>query len=70
MTDYEFIRNFGKIKISNICKENNIDVANVYNNRCSKDKIKIIREELEDRIARLYIKEKKRKCQLNRYTII
>lgn len=59
MKDFEFIREFGKIKISDCCKTVKVDVANLYNKKTSLENAKKVREEIEDRIARLYLKGNK-----------
>lgn len=59
MNDLEFIKKFAKITISGVCKKNKIDrsalLVNRYRN--NSEKAKIIREEIESEIAKLYIKE-------------
>lgn len=59
MNDFEYIREFGKISVSNCCKVNNVSMSNIYNKRTSKENARKVREEIEDRIARLYLKGKK-----------
>lgn len=59
MQDFEFIREFGKISVSDCCKANNVNISNIYNRRTSKENAKKVRTEIEDRIARLYLKGKK-----------
>ena len=50
MKDFEFIREFGKIKITDCCKS-------LYK-KTTLENAKKVREEIEDRIARLYLKGK------------
>lgn len=59
MNDFEYIREFAKISVSNCCKVNNVNMSNIYNKKTSKENAKKVREEIEDRIARLYLKGKK-----------
>ena len=58
MKDFEFIREFGKIKISDCCKSVKVDMSNIYNKKTTLENAKKVREEIEDRIARLYLKGK------------
>lgn len=57
--DYKFIKNFSKIKVTKICKDLNIDRQNVLNNKTTEKNIHNVKEEIEDRLARLYLKENK-----------
>ncbi len=57
MENLEYIKKFSKITISGICKKKKIDRSNLFANRGSKENAKIIREEIESEIAKLYIKE-------------
>ncbi len=56
MDDLDFIINFSKIKISEICREKNISRGNIYNRTIGREKAKIIRDEIEKRFHLLYIK--------------
>jgi uncharacterized metal-binding protein len=56
MNDFDFIRNFGKIKISDCCKICGVQQSNLYLGKTSKEKAKQVREELEDKIGRLFLK--------------
>lgn len=58
MNDYDYIKNFSKIKITKLCEKNKIDRVNLLKKR-SKKNAKIIREDIESEIAKLYIKEDK-----------
>ncbi len=55
MTDLEFIKNFSKINISAICRELEIDRANLYNGKTSIDNEHKVKRAIEDKIARLYL---------------
>lgn len=57
MDNLEYIKKFSKIAISKLCKKNNIDHANLITGRCAEEKEKIIREDIESEIAKLYLKE-------------
>lgn len=59
MNDIDFIRNFSKISISGICEKTKINRANLLNNKTSKKNIKIVRENIENEIAKLYILKEK-----------
>lgn len=60
MKDFEYIREFGKISIKDCCKSVKVDVANLYNKKTTLENAKKVREEIEDRIARLYLKGKEK----------
>lgn len=57
MKDIDYIKNFSKITISGICRKLRVDRSSVLNNKAKEDKIKKVREEIENQVARLYIKE-------------
>lgn len=57
MKDIDYIKNFSKITISGICRKLKVDRSSVLNNKAKEDKIKKVREEIENQVARLYIKE-------------
>lgn len=57
MNDLEYIRKFSKISISGICDKNKIQRTNLIQGRGKyKENAKIVREEIESEIAKLYIK--------------
>lgn len=51
-----YIRNFMKISLKDICDKLKITRSNIYNGKISKEKTKLIREEIESEIAKLYLK--------------
>lgn len=57
MKDLDYIKKFSKISISGICEKNKINRQNLLNNRTTQKNAKIVREEIESEIAKLYIKE-------------
>lgn len=57
MEDLKYIKKFSKISISGICEKNKINRANLLNNKSTKKNVKIVREEIESEIAKLYLKE-------------
>lgn len=57
MKDLEFIKKFSKITVSGACKKTEVDRAGLLTNRLKDEKAKVVREEIENQIARLYIKE-------------
>lgn len=59
MQDLDFIKNFSKITITSACKKTNVDRASLLTNRVRGEKVKLVREEIESEIAKLYIKEEK-----------
>ena len=56
MDDLDYIKRFAKITISGICRKTKIDRASLMTNRLKKEKAKRVREEIENEIAKLYIK--------------
>mgnify|MGYP006985861607 FL=1 len=60
LKDLEYIKKFSKISISGICEKNKINRANLLNNKSTQKNAKIVREEIESEIAKLYIKEQKK----------
>lgn len=59
MKDLDYIKKFSKISISGICEKNKINRQNLLNNRTTQKNAKIVREEIESELAKLYIKEDK-----------
>lgn len=57
MDDLKYIKKFSKISISGICEKNKINRANLLNNKSTNKNAKIVREEIESEIAKLYLKE-------------
>ena len=59
MTDKEFIRAFMDIKLSNICRDLNMekDIKNIYNLTASNEKLKAVRELIELKLKVLYEKK-------------
>ena len=55
--DLDFIKKFSKITVSGACTKTNVDRAGLLTNRLKDEKAKAVREEIENQIARLYIKE-------------
>lgn len=53
----EYVKKFKKITVNNICKEKNLNKGNVSSGRANDEIYKAIKEELENKIAKLYIKE-------------
>ena len=56
MQDFEFIREFGKISVKECCRTVKVDMSNIYNKKTTTENAKKVREEIEDRIAKLYLK--------------
>lgn len=65
MDNLDYIKKFSKITITGICKKYNITRPNLINGKSSKENEKIVREEIESEIAKLYIKEHKNEQQKN-----
>lgn len=53
MSDLEFIKEFQKIKLTDICKELKIDYSNLYAGRTGKTNEKRVKEELIKRYNKL-----------------
>ena len=53
MNDDEFIKRFLGIKLNNICKEYNYNLANIMNGTASKDKRHNCRVLIEDMLTKL-----------------
>lgn len=53
--DVNFINNFSKIKLSEICRNLKVDRTNIFYGRCSDKKIHEVRKQIEHEIAMLYI---------------
>ena len=51
-----YIRKFSNISLKDICDKLKITRSNIYNEKISKEKTKLIREEIESEIAKLYLK--------------
>lgn len=50
----DFIKNFSKITLTGICKSKKINRQNLLNGRTTRENEKIVREEIENEIAKLY----------------
>jgi len=57
MDDLEYIKKFSKINITKACKKVKVNRGNLLNNKTSKENIKKVRQELENQVAKLYIKK-------------
>lgn len=57
MEDLEYIKKFNKITISKICRKYNLQRPNIVQGTAPKEKIKLVKEEIESEIAKLYLKE-------------
>lgn len=59
MTNYEFIKEFQKIKLTNICKRLKVNQSNVISNQTSEENYRRIREAIEKELLELFIKNNK-----------
>lgn len=57
MEDIEFIKNFSKINITKIATKLKVNRGNLYSGRVAKEKLHIVRQEIESEIAKLYIRK-------------
>ena len=55
--DLDWIKKFSKITVKKSCEKNKINRANLLNNKTSNENTRIIKEDLESEIAKLYIKK-------------
>lgn len=53
----EYVKKFKKITVNKICKEKGLNKGNVSSGRANDEIYNIIKEEIENKIAKLYIKE-------------
>ena len=51
--DLQFLKEFSKITISQVCRDLNIDRGNLMNGRASESNTKLVKEELKRRLATL-----------------
>lgn len=59
MTNYEFIKEFQKIKLTNICKRLKVNQSNVISNQTSEENYRRIREAIEKELLELFTKDNK-----------
>lgn len=52
--DINFIRGFSNIRINKICEEEKISRGNLYTNKASASNIHIIKENIDNKIKKLY----------------
>lgn len=57
MNEKEFVRNFMKIRVTNICKKLGITVSNISEGRASKEKFRQVKDEIEKEFHSLYVKK-------------
>lgn len=57
MQDLEYIKKFSKITISKICRKNKINRSNLYNGKSTRRNERLVREEIESELAKLYLKD-------------
>jgi hypothetical protein len=53
--ELKFIKGFSKISISGICKKVNVNRSNLLNGTAGDDREKIVKEEIERELAKLYL---------------
>lgn len=54
MSDYEFIRNFQKIKLTNICKRLGVNQSNVLSKQTSEENYKKVKNEIINSLLNLF----------------
>lgn len=55
MNSKEFVQAFRKIKVSDFCIKHNIDISNLYKGTTKLENYDIIKKEIENAIAKLYL---------------
>lgn len=58
MSDYEFIKEFQKIKLTDICKKYNITLSNLISGTTTEENYKKVKYEIIEMILSLLIKDK------------
>lgn len=53
--ELKFIKGFSKISITGICKKVNVNRSNLLNGTAGDDREKIVKEEIERELAKLYL---------------
>ena len=61
MDDLEYIKKFSKINITKACKKCHVNRGNLLNNKTTEENIKKVRQELENQVAKLYVKKEELK---------
>lgn len=51
----DFIKNFSKIKVSDVCKELNIDKSNLWSGKASEEKISLVYITIIEKIRKLLL---------------
>lgn len=57
MTNYDFIKEFNKIKVSSICEKLNINRANISNGNASDENMKKVKLEITKELLELFKKD-------------
>ena len=57
MTDYNFIKEFSKIKLTTICKKFNINVGNVCSGVASDENLKKVKNEILNELLKLFVED-------------
>lgn len=65
MSDLDFIKNFSKISVSRICRENGITRTNLLVGKSTPKNERIIRNAIENEILKLYKGDRKNGVKTN-----
>lgn len=57
MTDYQFIKEFQKIKLASICKKYNITLSNLVSGQTTEENYKKVKYEIIEELLSLLIKD-------------
>lgn len=52
-----YFRNFSEVTVSGICRDLGLSKANIFKGTASLEKMKLVKKEIEKRVAKLYIGE-------------
>lgn len=63
MDDLEYIKNFSKISVKDVCEKKKVDRSNVINGRTTKENIKKVRKGIENEIAKLYLEKDEKEVE-------
>ena len=56
--ELKFIKDFSGIRLSNILREYKIDSSNFYKGKVSKEKVRLVKDQIDKEIVRIYYESK------------
>lgn len=57
MKDLDYIKKFSKITIKDVCKKAKVDRSNLMSGKVKEEKVKLVKEIIQEEIAKLYIRK-------------